>query len=405
MYLRFLCSLACLYLLAASNLSAAETEAAKDPIVVGVVHSEAFPSAESMKRSFDMAVEAVNKAGGVKGRALTLVYADDGLKGGGSIGYQHGHEETAIRSLMDQGAVMLMGGYSSANTIHTAFFAEKLDIPFLVTTAADNQITQRKFLNVFRLNPPAQEYAAAVEDMLKNQVVPKSMAIVYESSRYGTDAAARMLSFCRDNDIKVSKLIPYQKDRITAEYLEKRLRRFEQNPPDILYMVSYLDDAVLLVNTLRQLNIEARLIGAGGGFADPRFIRRLDGSAEGVLTAALWSRRLPYKGAQEYHDMYAELYSEVPDYHGAEAYSAVLVAADAIERANGLSPEEIRKALGDTDIETPFGQVHFESYEKFERQNRTPTVVFKVADSEFEIVWPQKNVADASRATPTEVQE
>ena len=78
-----------------------------------------------------------------------------------------------------------------------------------------------------------------------------------------------------------------------------------------------------------------------------------------------------------------------PDYHGAEAYSAVLVAADALERATALNSEGIRSALEGTDLETPFGPVNFRSYAKYERQNSTPTVVLQIANSKFELVWSE----------------
>ncbi len=372
----------------------------KTPIIIGIVHSAAHPSAESMKRSFELAIEAKNKDGGAKGRPLKLVYADDGLEARGSIGYQHANEEHAIESLMDRGAVMLIGGYSSANTIHTAYLAEKFNIPFLVTTAADDRITQSKLKNVYRLNPPAREYAGGVEELLKKKIKPKSMAIVYEASPYGTGTTARMLSFCRDNDIKPCKLIPYQKDRVNSAYLEKRLRRIQQNPPDVVYMASYLDDAVLLVSTLRKLNIDSRLIGAGGGFTDAEFIGRLGSPADGILTAALWSPQLPYPGAWDYHNRYIELHSVAPDYHGAEAYSAVFVAADVLERAQTLDPEGIRQALDGTDLETLFGHVRFGSYEEFERQNSTPPVVLQISNSQFELVWPE-TIATAGLPTST----
>jgi branched-chain amino acid transport system substrate-binding protein len=105
-----------------------------------------------------------------------------------------------------------------------------------------------------------------------------------------------------------------------------------------------------------------------------------------------------YSGALDYHNRYVELYSEDPDYHGAEAYSAVFVAADVLERAQTLDPDGIREALDATDLESPFGHVRFRSSAQFERQNSTPTVVFQIAGSKFELVWPE-NLATASLAT------
>ena len=45
-----------------------------DPIIVGVVHSEAYPSAAMMKRSFKMAVEAKNSKGGITFFLQTAVH-------------------------------------------------------------------------------------------------------------------------------------------------------------------------------------------------------------------------------------------------------------------------------------------------------------------------------------------
>ena len=85
---------------------------------------------------------------------------------------------------------------------------------------------------------------------------------------------------------------------------------------------------------------------------------------------------------------YLAAYGTAPDYHGAEAYSALLVAADAMKRAPTLEPEAIRKALDQTFMMTPFGPVKFYSYENFERQNSIRTQVLRVKDGQFQVVWP-----------------
>ena len=81
-------------------------------------------------------------------------------------------------------------------------------------------------------------------------------------------------------------------------------------------------------------------------------------------------------------------YATPPDYHGAEAYSALLVAADVLKRADSYGAESIRTALDNTDLITPIGPVKFRSYEKFERQNSLPTQVLQVINGKFECVWP-----------------
>ena len=224
-----------LFLIAAPFITPVSSSAA-EPLVIGVLHSEAYPYATMMKNSFEMALEVINKEGGIKGQPLKLVYAND--QGKREPG------EKAVTDLVEKtGAVMLVGAYQSSNTIHMARIADKLDRPLLVCTAADDRITQRKWKNVYRLNPPAQGYTKGLEDFFLNKIKPKSMAIVYENSPYGTSGAMRMMWFCRGNNIDLRAIEPYHKERLSADYFNRIVARLKEDPPDVIYMVSYLKDA------------------------------------------------------------------------------------------------------------------------------------------------------------------
>jgi branched-chain amino acid transport system substrate-binding protein len=287
------------------------------------------------------------------------------------------------------GATMLVGAYQSSNTVYMARIAEKMNRPLLICTAADDRITQRKWSNVYRLNPPAGEYAKGLEEFLLKRIKPKSMAIVYENSSYGTGGALRMMWFCRENDIDLFAIEPYFKERLRPEYFKRIANRAKEKEPDVIYMVSYLDDAAMLTKTLRELNVNALLCGGAGGFTHRKFIDAAGKAADSLLTATLWTQQLQYPGAKKYYDDYMGKHATPPDYHGAEAYAALLVVADALRRAASLDPENIRLALDTTDMVTPFGPVKFVAYDKFERQNRLPTQVLQIIDGQFECVWPE----------------
>ena len=182
-----------------------------EPLVIGILHSEKFHYATMMKNSFEMALDVVNKNGGIKGRPLKLVYGND--QGNQKPG------ENAVKELVKKnGAVLLVGAYHSSNTVYMARVADKLNTPLLICTASDDRITQRKWRNVYRLNPPASEYAKGLEDFLLKKIKPKSMAIVYENSPYGTSGAMRMMWFCRENDIDLRGIEPYHKERLRPDY-------------------------------------------------------------------------------------------------------------------------------------------------------------------------------------------
>ena len=367
---------------------------ASEPLVIGILHSKVYTYANMMKNSFEMALETINKQGGIKGRPLKLAYAND-------EGKQKPGEKAVIDLIEKNGAVMLVGAYQSSNTIFMARMADKLDRPLLVCTAADDRITQRKWRNVYRLNPPAKGYSGGLEDFFLNKIKPKSLAIVYENSPYGTSGAMRMMWFCRGNDIELRAIEPYHKERLHTDYFKRIVARLKQDPPDVIYMVSYLKDAALLVKNIRDAKINSLLCGGAGGFTSPKFIANVGADADLVLTATLWTPQLQYPGTQEYYDQYTRTYASAPDYHGAEAYSALMVAADVLRRSDSYSPASVRAALDQTDLMTPFGPVRFTSYDKFERQNSLPTQVLQIINGKFECVWPRE-LATADFTAPPE---
>jgi len=357
---------------------------ASEPIVIGIplpLSGKQMEDGRMMKNSFEMAMKTINQQGGINGRPLHLVYADD--QGKESIGAK------IVKDLVNNSkAVVLVGGHTSAPTYAMAKVANKLDVPFLICTASADRITQKRWKNIYRLNPPVSEYTKGLEDFLMKNLKPKSMSIIYENSMFGTNGATYMMGFCQDNGIDIRSTVGYDRERTDPAYFRSILAFQIEDPPDIIYMVSRLDDGAALVKAIREVKIDALLCGGAGGFTSQEFIKRTGKAASQLLTATLWSHQLPYRGAKEYYERFLQVYSYPPDYHGAEAYSALLVVADALKRAESFGSKSIRAAMNKTFMITPFGPVKFYSYEGFERQNTVRTLVLQIINDKFEVIWP-----------------
>lgn len=352
-------------------------------VKVGVVlplTGEQAKFGEIEKRSFQMAAEEINAAGGVKGHKIELLFEDD--TGKPDVG------RSATEKLISRDKVpVLTGGYSSSVTAAITAVAQQFKVPFLVTTGSADEITEKKYDYVFRINPPASEYPQGVGSFLKEVAKPKTAVILYENSLFGQSSSKEMVTLCEELGIKVLLKEGYNKGAVDFKPLLTKVKSLN---PDLIYMVSYVMDASLLMRQARELDINPKLfVGGGAGFTLPEFQKSAGPAAEYVFSATLWTESVPYPGARQYFDKYRAKYKEDTEYHGAEAYASLYVVADALKRAASFSPKDIRDALAKTDMMTVFGPVKFVSYGKKTQQNRLPTFLVQWQKGELEAVWPK----------------
>jgi len=334
---------------------------------------------EIEKNSFVMAVEEINKKGGIKGEKLELIIEDD--TGRPEVG-----RSVAEKLINKDKVVMLGGGYSSSCTFAVAGVAQQNRIPFLVNTGSADKITTSGWDYVFRLNPPVSEYAGAIESLLSQVIKPKTVVILHENSLFGTSGAKSFEETCQRLGFQVLLKQGYEAGGIDFKPV---LIRVKQLNPDVVYMISYIMDASLLMKQAKELKLTPKMfIGGAAGFTMPEFKKNAGIASEKVISATLWHEVLRYPGAMDYYKRYVARFKSETEYHGAEAYAAAYVIADVLKRTKSYSSADIKQALSETNMMTVFGPVKFISYDKFKNQNKLPTYVVQWINGKLELVWP-----------------
>jgi branched-chain amino acid transport system substrate-binding protein len=360
---------------------------AQNEVVVGIplaitgIHAK---FGEQHHNGYKMALEEILARGGIRkgalqGKKLVFHFEDD-----------EGKPEKAkavTEKLITRDKVpMIMGGYASSEVFAIAGTTVQYGMPFLSPSGAADEITQKGWKNVFRLNQPASEYCSGLQDFMVKIVRPTSMVILFENTLFGTSTAKAMREWCEENKIKVLMFEPYEAG--TADF-KPLLTRVKSSRPEVIFMVSYIMDAVLLTRQTAELDIDSKLFcGGAAGFALPEYLDGVGKLSEGVMTAVLWSHDVKYPGAQKFYDYFKNKFKLAPTYHGAEAYSAAYVLHDVLERTKSLSKEDLIKALAETNMMTIFGPVKFAHYKKFTNQNRIPSLVVQVIKGKHETIWP-----------------
>jgi branched-chain amino acid transport system substrate-binding protein len=372
-----------------SPVSALSEESVKVGIVLPLTGAMTKPGA-IQKQSFQMAMEEINEAGGIKGKKLEFLIEDD----------KYEPEEgrlVAKRLVTMHRVVMLGGGFSSSVTYAAARVAQQKSVPFLVNTASADRITEQGWDYVFRLNPPASEYASGLESFLAEVVKPKNAVILHENTSPGTRGAEFFKKSCNELGIKVLMTEAYEPGGTEVKPV---LTKVKQMNPDIVFMISSVEGGSLLMHEFREKKLSPKLfIGGAAGFALPEFVQKAGKASEKVVLPTLWHQLLPLPGAEDYFNKYKSRYNEETNYHGAQAYAAAQVIADALKRSRSFEPDDIKQALKHTDMMTVLGPVKFISYEKKSNQNKLTTYVVQWQDGELKLIWPGK-LANAKYVFP-----
>ncbi len=336
---------------------------------------------EIEKQSYEIAAEEINAAGGIKGKKVTLEFEDSQGKPEVS--------RSIVEKLVDvKKQPVIFGEYSSACSKAIAAVSEERKVPYLVVTGATDDITQQNYKYVFRMNPTNAYYATGMLSFLREVVKPTSIAILYESSDFGTSGAEDMVKQAEKFPMKVLVKEQYEKGAVDFKPI---LSKVKAARPDMIYMVSYVMDASLLIRQIMELRIDAKLYAGGAaGFAIPEFIQSSKEASEYVVSATLWSPQVTYPGTKEFAEKYKSRFKDYPSYHGAEAYSALYIMKDVLTRAKSWTANDIRDAMKTTNMMTAFGPIKFEDKEGYTNQNFMDTLVLQVIKGQFETIWPQK---------------
>lgn len=354
-----------------------------DKIKVGIVlplTGKLARFGEIENKSFLMAVDEINAAGGVNGKKIDLIIED--TAGKPDVG------RSAIEKLISRDKVIVVGGgYSSSMTWATIAVAQQRKIPFLVNTGSADRITEQGWNYIFRLNPPVSEYPKAFASFLEEVASDvKTVAILHEDSFFGQSGSKKFVKKCERMGLKVVMKEGYEASSIDFKPL---LVKAKAKNPDLVYIISYMD-ASLLLRQSKELNFNPKLfMGNAAGFTPPEFQENAGPASDYVFSATLWIPSVPYPGAKEYYDKFVAKYDSPTEYHGAEAYACMYVIADALKRAKTLTREGVRDALATTDMMTVFGPVKFISYGKKTQQNSLPTFLVQWINGKLETVWPK----------------
>jgi len=348
------------------------------PVKIGVINSMTGPQApigENLTNGIKLAEEELK----AKGIDVQLVWEDD--TGKPQVGLS-AMEKLATRD----GVAGVVGAYTSAVTNAVAKKAEQYKVPLVNPVSSKEDITRQGYKWVFRVSATTGDYAGVLINMATSLGKPKSIAILNENTDFGVSGAKSARTYAEKIGIKVVFEEAYSPG---APDYRSTLLKVKGTGPDLVFMVSYVADAILLMRQSREIGLSpVAFLGAGAGFSTAEFASEKNIS-DGVFSSTQWTPDVPWPGAREFAQRYEKRFGKVPTYHAATAHAAMTILGETAAKAGG-DREKTRELLGSGAWNGIDGQVKFEGYEGYTNQNKHEMLVEQVQDGKYFTVWPPK---------------
>ncbi len=327
-----------------------------DVIKVGVVGPRTGTAAATGK-AFDegikLATDYINGKGGVLGKKLQIVFEDTA---GAPDKAASGFERLVTR---DKVAMVLGESHSSA-ALAEIEVANRLKVPFIVAEAWADPITAKNYKFVFRAGP---SNSGVVNHTIAKWVAFekfKKVYIVAENTDWGLGIAALTKKALDKAGVKNESLVTERKGQ--DHYTE--LAKIKAFDPDVILAFVYGTGLHYFVAQAGEMKVTPKAIildGAGPPSLWPNFWKNVGdyGNLE-CFVSSMHEKVELTKLATYFREAYVKEFGKKPtDYKSRSMFDAVLIAADAINRAGSTDPDKIVKALEESNLLVTRGNVKF----------------------------------------------
>jgi branched-chain amino acid transport system substrate-binding protein len=293
------------------------------------------PTLDGMK----MAAEEINAAGGVVGKKIEIVEADDrGDK-------QEGASVTQKLISRDK-VVAIVGDPTTGITKVAAPIAQKAGVVLLSAGATGPGVVEVGDY-IFRdtlLDSIA--IPACIEYFAKDLKFKKVAIITSDNNDYSVGLSQTF----RDAAKKVSsiKIVADEKVKDGDKDFSAQVTNIKAQKPDVILFSGYYTEGALIMKEARKQGIKCSMFG-GDGLFSPKFIELGGTAVEGSMSALGFSPDQATPETEKFINGFkAKHNGELPGLFDAQGYDAIKLLADAMTRANSIDPKVFKDALAKT---------------------------------------------------------
>jgi branched-chain amino acid transport system substrate-binding protein len=317
---------------------------------INPITGEAASYGVSTKNGATLAIKEANDAGGVLGKKIKLIYADDkGDPAEGAVVY--------TKLIQQDKVVAILGTTTSRSALAGAPICQDAKVPMVTPTATNEKVTavgdyifRGCFIDSFQ-GTVAAKYVAT-------DLKAKTAGIIFD---VGNDYARGLEeTFKATFEAAGGKVLVAEGHPSGAVDFKAQLTKIVKAKPEVLYVPDYYNDVGLIAKQARELGYTGPFVG-GDGWDSPELAKIGGDAIEGGIFTNHYSKDDTRPVVQNFVAKYKAAYGIDPDAFAVLAYDSANILIDAIKRAGSTDGSKIRDALASTKLEAVTGSISYDA--------------------------------------------
>ena len=289
------------------------------------------------KNGANLAVDEINKAGGINGKQITVISKDNKS--------DNAEAATVVSNLINNDKVnAVIGSMTSGAVKSMTPNVTKGAVPLVTPAGTDDTltVTNGKVNDyIFRSTFQDSYQGKVLANYTTNELKAKKVVLYFDNSSDYAKGIAK--SFEKTYTGKIVDKVSFQSG---DKDFQATLSKIKSEDYDAIVMPGYYNETGLITKQARELGIEQPILG-GDGFADPTFITLAgDAAATNVYYVSGYSAKaLANETTTKFIAAYQAKYKSEPSMFDALAYDAVYMVKQAAEDTKAKTSVDVKDGL------------------------------------------------------------
>ncbi|MDO8660456.1 MAG: ABC transporter substrate-binding protein, partial [Candidatus Woesearchaeota archaeon] len=306
-------------------------QAEKPVIKIGVIASltgiGAYQGQQELK-GLELAKEAINTRGGIKGRLIELQVEDSKTEPSSAV--------TVAQKLISMNVKGIIGDSWTSTTAVFVPVTNKAEMIVISPLATLDSLAQDDYF--FRTMPNTQSMMNRLADYSYEQGI-QTVGIIRQESPFGVEHAK---DFQARFEGLGGNIIGEETADIKSTDLRTELLKIKEKNPDAILNLHATTLVGLVLKQGQEIGISARWISSFGAETSG-LLNEYKEYAEGLTYVYPYDSRQESKASTEFRESYLTKYNEFPENTAANSYDALMLLATALEQ--GTDSQTIKQSL------------------------------------------------------------